>query len=270
MSSSSMSFGYSQRVWLQTSILLFACTPVLIVAAQFDSRMLNDLPIWIKPLKFHVSVPLHLLTLAILLCFLSEKTRSSLWLGIVAWISAAATLVEMLLIDFQAARGVHSHFNYSSQFDGAVYAMMGVCALLLSAPALILGVRFMIEPVSSRLSPGLKWGTVIGLTAGFVLTLGIAGYMSTLPTGHWVDAPRTDLNGLPITGWSQQGGDLRVPHFFATHLMQILPLAGYLLDKYCRDNVRVVIPGIVVISIVAVGITIGTFLQAMSGQAFIS
>lgn len=261
---------YSQRLWFQASLLLLACIPLFIMAGLFDTRTLNDLPIWIKPVKFHISLPLHLMTFAFLVRFLPKKTRESYWLMALAWVSVAATLVEMLLINFQAARGVHSHFNFSSQFDGSIYALMGGCALLLSAPALVLGIRFMLEPVSSNLSPGLKLGTVMGLLAGFVLTLGIAGYMSSLPTGHWIDAPRTDSNGLPIFGWSRQGGDLRVPHFFATHLMQLLPLAGYLLDKYYHDNVRLVKVGIYSASVIGIATTIGTFIQAMSGNPFIS
>jgi len=36
---------------------------------------------------------------------------------------------------------------------------------------------------------------------------------------------------IPVVGWSREVGDLRIPHFIATHMMQILPLLGLFLDK---------------------------------------
>jgi hypothetical protein len=104
---------------------------------------------------------------------------------------------------------------------------------------------------------------------GFILTLGIAGYLSSLPTGHWVSAPPTDSAGLPIVGWTRQGGDLRVAHFFATHLMQFLPLVGFLLDKKIRLKVMKPKTLVYVLAVMGVVFTLGTLMQALDGEPFL-
>jgi hypothetical protein len=35
--------------------------------------------------------------------------------------------------------------------------------------------------------------------------------------------------GLPVTGWSREHGDLRVPHFFGLHAVQIVPAVVWLI-----------------------------------------
>ncbi len=262
-------YYFAERVWLQSAFLLLAAIPATLMAFQLDDRTINEIPIWIKPLKFYVSTALHLVTLAILVRFLSNETRAKIWLGMVAAISAAASIAEIALISGQASRGVASHFNNATPFDEIVYKLMGVGALLIIMPTLVVGLRFLSAPVSEKLSPGLKLGAGLGLTIGFVLTLLIAGYMSTRPDGHWVGGPATDVGGVPLFGWSQQGGDLRVPHFFATHLMQALPIAGYLADKMFGAESAATKWIVWGVTIAGVGLTIATFLQALAGAPFI-
>ncbi len=262
-------YYFSERVWLQSAFLLLAAIPAILIAFQFDARMINDIPIWVKPLKFHVSTSLHLITLAVLVQFLSKDTRTSIWLGAVAVISAVAAVIELLIISGQAVRGVPSHFNFATSFDAIVYAMMGVGALLLIMPALVLGLRFLTAPVSEKLSPGLKLGAGLGLTIGFILTLVLAGYMSMRSGGHWVGGPQTDEGGVPIVGWSRQGGDLRVSHFIATHLMQVLPLVGYLGDKLFGVDSATPKRIVWIAAISGTALTIATFMQALAGQPFV-
>ncbi len=268
-------YYFAERIWFQTAFFLLAAVPVGVVAMQFDARTVNDISVWIKPLKFCFSMALHLATLGLLATFLSERARTGAGLSAVAALSVIAALVEIIVIAGQSARGVASHFNFSTQLDALVYIVMGVGALFFILPALVVGLMFLRAPVSEKLGPGLKLGAGLGLTLGFVLTMIVAGYMSSQPyvspdtAGHWVGGPQTDAGGLPLFGWSRAGGDLRVPHFFATHLMQVLPLIGYAGDRMFGRDAAAPKRLVWIAALIGIALTGATFMQALAGQPFI-
>jgi hypothetical protein len=56
---------------------------------------------------------------------------------------------------------------------------------------------------------------------------------------HTVGAPDGGP-GVPVTGWSRQHGDLRVPHFVGLHAIQALALFAVVLRRWRRpESVRV-------------------------------
>lgn len=260
---------FAERLWIQTAGFLIALIPMTIALVYFDPTQINDISIWKKPLKFHVSLSLHVITLAILASRFSDARRHSLGVRLLAISSCIFVVLETGVLNLQAARGVPSHYNQIEVLDQILYAFMGIGALILTWPAMALGVRFLLTKPSEKLTPGLKLGAGLGLTLGFTLTVALAGYMSMRAGGHWVEAPTTDANGLPIMGWSREGGDLRVTHFFATHLMQALPLAGYLADRFLSNSRLSPKTWVWIAAILGVSITLLTFWQAMSGQAFL-
>ena len=51
--------------------------------------------------------------------------------------------------------------------------------------------------------------------------------------GHFVGTPVTGAS-VPILGWSLEVGDLRVPHFLATHAMHAVPAFALLFAWFLR------------------------------------
>ncbi|MEL7487717.1 MAG: hypothetical protein AAGJ87_10950, partial [Pseudomonadota bacterium] len=81
---------------------------------------------------------------------------------------------------------------------------------------------------------------------------------------HFVGAPgATDAGGLPLLGWSTEAADLRPAHFFALHMVQTLPLAGWIVDKFSVSLSRI---GVIIAALLNGGLSIWLFLNALAGK----
>ena len=69
-----------------------------------------------------------------------------------------------------------------------------------------------------------------------------------------------------MVGWSTTGGDLRAPHFFATHLIQTLPIVGWLSDRMTPSFARGPVWLAAIVGLIIVGATFG---QALDGTPLI-
>ncbi|EKF58417.1 hypothetical protein QWE_17483 [Agrobacterium albertimagni AOL15] len=239
-----------------------------LITLFIDERLLNDISVWSKPLKFQASLALMLGTLLLLLPLIEPRTRAGrgVWLASLTAVITASG--EILYITLQAARGRASHFNDGTPLEAMAYSAMGAGAALLVLSSLVIGVYILLRPrpnapIALRLGGG--WGLVLGSVATLFTAFALGSGEIGGP-GHWVGGVRTDLGGLPLFGWSRSGGDLRVPHFFATHIMQALPLLGLGLDRLAPSLAR---PGILVGALVSIGVVVATFVQAVQGQPFL-
>lgn len=223
-----------RRLALDTALLCAALALPSLLAYAADTRTIHDVNVWSKPLKFQLSFALHWLTITLLLNLLdsSALARPSLrwWLRI----GGLAAVLEVLYITLQAARGRASHFNFSTPLETSLYyGLMGGAALLMMLATIWAGWMLWRHPRANERSA--TWlGAVLGLVGGSLVTLLVTAPLAAGAIdgpGHWVGGVRSDAAGLPILGWSTTGGDLRVPHFFATHLVQTLALAGWLADR---------------------------------------
>ena len=234
-------------------------------AYLIDERLLNDISVWSKPLKFQSSLSVMIGTLLLLLPVLRiEAITSRLARGAALTLPVSATL-EIAYLTLQAARGRASHFNDSTQLEATLYPIMGVGALALVVCSFIFGwmIWWQSRP---EIGVGLRTGAAWGLMMSAVLTLVTAGVLSSGAIdgpGHWVGGIKTDAGGLFLVGWSRTGGDLRVPHFFATHIMQALPLLGLALDRFRPQSARA---GAWIGAVLSAAIVAATFVQALSGR----
>jgi hypothetical protein len=200
-----------------TVILALAAVP-LMAAHALDPRIFQGDNVWLKPLKFHLALAVYTGTLLLFAMLLPEGTFTSRRWRIYIGVVIACILAEVLWIGGAAALGTASHFNLEGAW-ATLYSLMGVAAVTLTSLSLAMGIVFW-----RRRSDPLMLSIGLGLILTFVLTVPIAGTMSSLP-GHLVGTPVTGAR-FPVMGWSTEVGDLRLPHFLATHAMHAVPLAG--------------------------------------------
>jgi hypothetical protein len=154
-----------------------------------------------------------------------------------------------------------SHFNTEIPALTAVYPLMGVLAVLLTSASLVMGVSVW-RNRATGLDPALQLAVALGLILTFVLTVPVAGFLSS-GSGHFVG---TSTRSLWALGWSRDAGDLRVAHFLATHALHFVPVAGLLAVWLAPARARrlVWLAAGAFVALVAF-----TFVQALQGRPFL-
>jgi hypothetical protein len=237
----------------------------LVMALLIDTRVVNGINIWVKPTKFAISFAVYYATLVWFFSYLPVAAIASRAGKFVIYAAIFAGLYEMAWLILAASHGVPAHFNQSRGW-GAAYALAGVGAVMLIAAVLVQGI-ILARSARPDVHAGLKLALVIAAVMTFVLTLTIAGYLSSRG-GHWVGGVKTDIGGVPVFGWSQTGGDIRVAHFWALHAHQIIALAGVLLVRvWPRGNTAR--RGVIIVAMLYAALTLFTSIEALQGRPFI-
>lgn len=234
------------------------------VMALLDPTMITGVRRWIKPAKFCISFVFYFWTLAWMLPVLK---LSKAYRRVIEISAVVIMAIELIAIATQAARGVTSHFNNSTVFDAAVYAIMGAAISTNTIALLLLALfaTFAWKPVihanagdsdqSSIAHNAERAGIISGLW--LVVVGSVFGILISVHGAHAVGVPE-DANGLPLVGWKRAGGDLRVAHFLGLHGFQMAPLVASIVK-----NSAVVY----VASVVWVLITCLLFRGAMTGTS---
>ncbi|WP_434447968.1 hypothetical protein [Lentzea sp. E54] len=257
------------RTWHRPLVLfgwsMMALIPIALFGLLVDDRTLVNSPIWLKPLKFAVSLAIYAFTLAWLLTFLKRFQRVGWWAGTVL---TAAGALEMVVIVGQVVRGRRSHFNFETPLDTALFSIMGTTIVVLWVTHAIVAILLWRTKIENE---ALTWSIRLGLVISF-LGLGV-GFLMTRPKpgqaidggtlgAHTVGAPDGGAY-MALTGWSTQYGDLRVGHFVGMHALQVLPVLIALLGRRANAKFAWVLSGSFL------GIFLLVTWQALRGQSLV-
>jgi hypothetical protein len=218
------------------------------VGLAVDPRTISGVPAWLKPAKFAASIALYAFTLAWIFSLIPQWTRTRL---IVGRMTTVVMVLEMAIISLQAFRGVPSHFNVATIFDGVLLTVMGAAIVVQTFSSVAVAFALWRQRLADRaLGWALRLGmtiTIVGALSGGLMTkpthqqleAARAGTAMTVAGAHTVGAPDGGP-ALPGTGWSTDHGDLRVPHFLGLHALQALPIVALVLGRRrVSDAVRV-------------------------------
>lgn len=228
-------------------LMLFVAIPSA-VGIFVDPRIITGAPAWLKPFKFAVSTAVYSLTLAWMFGFLTDWPRMR---RVVGWTTAIVFVLEVAIIDMQAWRGTTSHFNASTTLDRVLFIIMGGAILVQTFVSVSVAVALWRQRFSDR---SLGWALRLGMT--LTIAGALTGPLMTRPTAEQLADARAGRGlpivgahsvggpdggpGLPVTGWSRDHGDVRVPHFIGLHAIQVLALIAVGLRRWDRpEDVRV-------------------------------
>jgi len=253
-------------------LLMLAALAAFAVGLLVDPRTIGGAPAWMKPAKFALSTAIYTLTLAWIFTLLPSWRRTRVLAG---WTTAAIIVMEVAIIAVQAWRGTTSHFNVSTPVDGALFGIMGAGIVLQTLSTVLVAIALFREPFAQRaMGAALRAGMVITIvgasSAGFMTQPTAAQVAELRETGHMprvgahtVGAPDGG-EGLIGTGWSRQHGDLRIPHFFGLHALQVLPIVALVARRRRPDETAVRVVRVAAASYVALfGILL---FEALNGE----
>lgn len=189
---------------------------------------------WRKPVVFGLSLGVLSATLAWILRDFSLRPATA-WT--VALSVSAGSCIETFLISLQRWRGVASHFNDATSFDGAIWMGMGMAIALVAAPSVALAVRS-------------AWPLATQPSRAFAIRVGLA----LLFVGQAV------VGGVMMAAGAEGAGAYKAPHALALHGLQVLLVADWLLGRTGRHHAArrrgVAMVALTLVALVAASLTL--------------
>ena len=214
---------FERERWLtRYAELMFALFFATAVLWAVDERVVREVNVWAKPMKFMAATGFLALTTAVFLALLPTHARAQRSVQGMVWVLVLTSAFEVGYITLQGALGNASHYNVSHPLLAVMFGLMALAAVGLTATQGYLAWVVM--------KNGLTWGqpvfvqsVVWGLALTFVLAT-LSGFV----LGGLQPPPG---QGLPLVGWHLSGGDARPAHFLGVHANQLLPLLGLALMR---------------------------------------
>ncbi|UWX55891.1 hypothetical protein NYZ99_05765 [Maribacter litopenaei] len=235
---------------------------VCILGILSDERTLMGVSVWLKPLKFSVSISIYLITVGYLITKYPYSRKKK---AIINHITAWTLLLEFLVIFFQGSGGVQSHYNIATPLDGILFMFMGIFVGI----NVLTMVLFVVDTLRLKLkvAKSVQWAIFLGWL--IVLFGSWVGGQMISQLSHSVAVP-DGQEGLPLVNWSVNGGDLRVAHFFALHSIQIIPLFAMWVTKKWKHSQRKQLLIVTLFAFVFAMMIGYVFYQAKQGIPFIA
>jgi hypothetical protein len=225
--------------------LMLPVLAVLAVGLWVDTRTILGVPVWLKPAKFAASIAVYAATLAWVLGHLPPASRLARNVG---WLSALVLVLEQGIISVQAGRGTTSHFNVGTPLDAVLFGVMGAAIVTQTLASAVVAVALWRSRLPDRaLGWALRLGlsiTIVGASFGGIMSRPSDDQLQALEAGRPSPAGAHTVGGadggpgLVGTGWSREHGDVRVPHFFGLHALQVLPLVAFGLRRTRLSEAR--------------------------------
>jgi len=234
------SLSWTSKFLVGYGLLMFVALLLTYAWSMNDQRLIREVGVWVKPMKFMAATALFALTTVwVIKVAHSRVDQTEAFTWIVALL-VTTSLFEVVYISYQASQASASHYNIGDPFHAFMFGLMGLFAVGLTATQAWLAWEIWNEQKHADLSVE-TWGVIIGLVLTFVLST-VSGFMlggNQPPAGQ----------GLPIVGWHLQK-DIRPAHFLAVHAQQLIPLWGLVAAKFLE-------------SLAATGFIVGSFLYVL-------
>jgi hypothetical protein len=216
------SLSWASKFLVSYGLIMLLALVFCYVWSLSDHRLIREVGVWVKPMKFMLSTALFALTTVwVLKVAHSDLDQMPVYPWIVALL-VLTSLFEVVYISYQASQGSASHYNVSDPFHAFMFGVMAVAAVGLTFSQAWLAWEIWNEQKGADLRVETL-GVIIGLTMTFVLST-ISGFMlggNQPPSGQ----------GIPIVGWHLYK-DIRPAHFLGVHAQQLIPLWGLIAAKF--------------------------------------